>query len=188
MKSMRSCAELVAASILLAAGVAAEVRGAAAPAGNAPRIATIKEVRRAVLTDAVRVTIELDGEVAFRDDHLENPARVFLDLSSTRAGPALVDRTLRFEGDSDVVRQVRIGRHPNNTTRVVLDAIGVSSYSVYALYNPYRLVIDCARPAASASVPPALRRETTTLPLLSARRLTTDWGRRLPSIAPRATE
>src|SRR5439155_8631986 len=130
---MRSCAELVAASLLVA-GVAVEVRGAAAPAGNAPRIATIKDVRRAVLADAVRVTIELDGEVAFREEHLENPARVFLDLSSMRAGPALVDRTLRFESDNDVVRQVRIGRHPNNTTRVVLDAIGVSSYSVYALY------------------------------------------------------
>ena len=48
------------------------------------------------------------------------------------------------------MRQVRIGRHPNNTTRVVLDAAGVTSYSVYPLYSPYRLVIDCVR------VPPAV--------------------------------
>ena len=39
--------------------------------------------------------------------------------------------------DADIVRQVRVGRHPNHTTRVVLDVAGVSSYSVYPLYNPY---------------------------------------------------
>ena len=36
-------------------------------------------------------------------------------------------------------------RHPNRTTRVVLDVAGISSYSVYPLYSPYRLVIDCIR-------------------------------------------
>ena len=76
--------------------------------------------------------------------------RVFVDLPSTRAAPALVDRTLRFDGDNDIVRQIRIGRHPDNRTRVVLDAAGVSSYSVYPLYDPYRLVIDCVR-----ALPPA---------------------------------
>jgi len=156
-------------------------------------LATIKNITRAALPDAVRVTIELDAEVPFHEERLTDPARVFVDLPSTRAAPALLDQTLRFEGDADLVRQIRIGRHPNSTTRVVLDAIGVSSYSVYALYDPYRLVIDCARPPASASAPlapsvrPALRRDAT-LPLLSAQRLTTDWGRRLPSIAPRATQ
>jgi len=141
----------------------------------------------------VRVTIELDAEVPFHEERLTDPARVFVDLASTRATPVLLDQTLRFDGDADLVRQIRIGRHPNSTTRVVLDAIGIASYSVYALYNPYRLVIDCARPAAGASaplassVPPPLRRDTT-LPLLNARRLTLDWGRRLPSIAPQAAE
>jgi N-acetylmuramoyl-L-alanine amidase len=127
------------------------------------RLATIKDVRRELLPDAVRVTIELDAEVAFHDERLADPARVFVDLPSARAAAPLVDQTLRFDGDTDVVRQIRIGRHPNNTTRVVLDAAGVSSYSIYALYNPYRLVIDCARPIltapptppVSSAVPPA---------------------------------
>jgi N-acetylmuramoyl-L-alanine amidase len=89
--------------------------------------------------------------VDFRQDRIPNPSRVFLDLPGTRATPALVDRTLRFDGDADVVRQVRIGRHPNNVTRVVLDAGGVSSYSVYPLYTPYRLVIDCIREGEASS-------------------------------------
>jgi len=116
-------------------------------------VATIKEIRRAVLPDAVRITIELDGEVPFHDERIADPPRVFVDLPGTRATPALVDQTIRFDSDADVVRQVRIGRHPNNTTRIVLDAAGVTSYSVYPLYGPYRLVIDCVRGATTTAPP-----------------------------------
>ena len=79
------------------------------------------------------------------------------------------------------MRQVRVCRHPNRTTRIVLDAEGVSSYSVYPLYNPYRLVIDClkataaAKPAATTPRPVSLPRVTSVLP---AKRLTPsrlDW-------------
>jgi N-acetylmuramoyl-L-alanine amidase len=121
---------------------------------GAPSIATIKDIRRTVLPDAVRVTIELDAEVAFHEQRISDPSRVFVDMPGTRAAPTLVDKTIRFEKDADVVRQIRIGRHPNNTTRVVLDANGVTSYSVYPLYAPFRLVIDCVRAAASAPPPP----------------------------------
>ncbi len=108
-------------------------------------IATIKDIRRTVMAEAVRVVIEIDGEVPFHDERIADPSRVFLDLPGTRPAAQLLDQTIRYEGDADLVRQVRIGRHPNNTTRVVLDASGVSSYSVYPLYDPYRLVIDCVR-------------------------------------------
>ena len=121
---------------------------------GAPSIATIKDIRRTVLPDAVRVTIELDAEVAFHEQRISDPSRVFVDMPGTRAAPTLVDKTIRFEKDADVVRQIRIGRHPNNTTRVVLDANGVTSYSVYPLYAPFRVVIDCVRAAASAPPPP----------------------------------
>jgi N-acetylmuramoyl-L-alanine amidase len=107
--------------------------------------ATIKDIRRMVLPEAVRLIIELDDEVPFHEERLSDPDRVFVDLSSTRPAPTLAERTIRYEGDADIVRQVRLGRHPNNTTRVVLDAAGVSSYSVYPLYNPFRIVIDCVR-------------------------------------------
>jgi N-acetylmuramoyl-L-alanine amidase len=137
--------------------VAAVSTSVAAPPG---RIATIKEIRRTVLPDAVRVVIELDAEVPFREERIPDPSRVFLDLPGTRPAPSLLDQTIRFQSDADVVRQVRLGRHPNNTTRVVLDAAGVSSYSVYPLYDPYRLVIDCVRAsgafAAAASAAPAI--------------------------------
>jgi N-acetylmuramoyl-L-alanine amidase len=151
-------------------------------ASSRTRLATIKSIRRSVLPDAVRITIEVDGEVPFREERIADPMRVFVDLPGTRPAPALVDRTLRFEADADVVRQVRIGRHPNNTTRVVLDAAGVISYSVYPLYSPYRLVIDCVRSSPTVKVvasAPGL--------LLPARATATALLRRVPAVQPRAT-
>jgi N-acetylmuramoyl-L-alanine amidase len=136
--------------------------------------ATIRSIRRSVLTDAVRIVIELDGEVAFHEERIAGPDRVFVDLSPARAAASLIDQTLRFNSDADVVRQIRLGRHENRTTRVVLDAGGVSTYSVYALYNPYRLVIDCVR--GKPALPP-----DPVLPLLASRRLSPLWGRPLPS-------
>jgi N-acetylmuramoyl-L-alanine amidase len=126
----------------------------------------------------VRITIELDTEVPFHDERISDPDRLFLDLPSTRPGRSLLDRTVRFDGDADIVRQVRIGRHPNNTTRVVLDASGVSSYSVYPLYSPYRLVIDCTRVRSAAPLPAA------TLFALKARPLTADI-KHAPTSSPR---
>ena len=126
------------------------------PVSSAPsqpaKLATIKGIRRAALTDAVRIVIELDGEVSFHDERLEDPPRIFVDLPSTRTDAALTDKTIRFDGaDDDIVRQVRVGRHPGRVTRVVLDTGGVSSYSVYPLYNPYRLIIDCLREQPSGA-------------------------------------
>ena len=156
---------------------------------TSPRLATIKDIRRIVLPDAVRVTIELDGEVPFHDERLENPARVFVDLPTTRASAGFVDRTIRFEGDADVVRQVRVGRHPNSTTRVVLDVAGISSYSVYPLYSPYRLVIDCLRARPEPPEPaPAVRsmppRAPVAPPVLAGRSLAPESARAVPTLIP----
>ena len=184
-----------------AAPNAATAQQPAAPPRSGP-IATIRDIRRVVLPDAVRVTIELDREVTFHDERIADPDRVFLDLAGTRPSASLVDKTLRFASDADVVRQVRIGRHPNSTTRVVLDAGGVTSYSVYPLYGPYRLVIDCVRPSAAsvaaAAEPPARSAppvEPTPIaaraivvaappPPLTSRLFTSGWTRRFPSGAP----
>ena len=159
--------------------------GLAAPnlaAQTAQTIATITDIRRTAIPGAVRVTIELDREVPFHEERITDPVRVFVDLAGTRPVAALLDQTIRFETDADIVRQIRIGRHPNHTTRVVLDAVDVASYSVYPLYSPFRIVIDCVRGGTSSGVdPPAI------LPL-SVRRLATESIRRLPALSPRAAD
>ena len=181
-----------------AAGAVDNRPGAKRDATPTARLATIKEIRRSVLADAVRIIIELDSEVPFHEERIQDPARVFVDLPGTRPVAALLDQTLRFEGDADIVRQVRIGRHPVNTTRIVLDAVGVTSYSVYPLYSPYRLVIDCVRvpPAAAAAamtdkvlarVPAAVAAPTDVTRLrLPGRAMINPWLRKLPGLTPKA--
>ena len=108
----------------------------------------LKAIQRSLLPDGVRVTLDLDAEVPYHKEELDGPRRVFFDLKGARPVASLQDVTLKY--DDDVVKEIRLGRHPQNTTRVVLDMDGVSAYSVYALYNPYRLVIDFRRAAASS--------------------------------------
>jgi len=111
---------------------------------------TLRDIRREVLPETLRVTLELDREVSFHDERIDGPPRVFVDLANTRAADALKDATIPFPDGP--VRQVRVGRQLNSRTRVVLDLSGAGSHSVYALYNPFRIVIDLQR---TVSVPAA---------------------------------
>ena len=100
----------------------------------------IRDIKRTVIPEGMRVTVEMDSETSYRADRLDGPPRVFFDLKGTRPVPALLDATIRYS--DEIVREIRLGRHPNSTTRIVFDMAGVDSYSVFTLYSPYRLVID----------------------------------------------
>jgi len=125
----------------------------------------------------VRVSIGLDAESIYRHEQLEKPRRVFFDLKGARTTAPLQDAVLKF--DDDVVREIRLGRHPQNTTRVVMDMEAVEAYSVFTLYNPFRLVIDFKRAASAAkpAAPAATTGLTAALP-----------GTRAPAIAPAVDE
>jgi N-acetylmuramoyl-L-alanine amidase len=152
-----------------AAPVAAS-RVAAPPVTPAPPVAprramnALKGVKRDVLADALRITLELGQEVTFRSDRLDAPPRVFIDFENTRPVETIKDATIPFP--DDVVRKVRIGRQTESRTRVVMDLAGAGRYSIYTLYNPYRVVIDFTRlpvapsaliATATAPPPPAIR-------------------------------
>jgi N-acetylmuramoyl-L-alanine amidase len=121
-------------------------------------VAALTAIRRDVLSDTVRITLELGREVAFRSERLEGPPRVFIDLDNTRAVESIRDATIPFP--DDVVKQVRVGRQPDTTTRVVMDLSGAGRHSLYALYNPYRVVIDFDRVATAPAVVPAVALDT----------------------------
>ena len=152
---------LLAAALTLAvppAGAQRPSTGRAQAAGR-ERPFQVRDVRRTRLTEAVRVTIELEREVPYRSERLDSPPRLVFDFLGTRPAASLVQGTLSYS--DDVVRHVRIGRHPNDVTRVVLDLTGVQRYSVFALYDPYRLVIDCvrtARPSGATAAAPLVAR------------------------------
>ena len=143
---------LAALAVASTAEVSAQ-KGRAAPSRTRPlsqqaAAPTIREVKRLPLPDGIRISIEMDAEAMYYAERLENPRRVFFDISGARPSAALANAALKFT--DDIVREIRIGRHPN-TTRVVMDMEGAESFSVFTLYEPFRLVVDFKR---SASAPP----------------------------------
>jgi len=119
------------------------------PAG----LTTLKDVQRTASPDGIRVTMELDGEIAYHQEEIANPRRLFFDLKGVKTPANLQDTILKFDGD--VVKEVRLGRHPQNTTRLVVDLDGIASYTVYPLYSPYRLVVDLQRTTSARHEPAA---------------------------------
>ncbi len=130
--------------------------------------ATLTAIQRVVLPNAVRITLELDREVAYREERLAGPSRLFFDLKNVQLTPALMDKVLSY--GSDIVNKIRVGRHPDNTVRVVLDFEDVSRYSVFTLYSPFRLVIDAERSVTRTVAIPTVVAPVSTenAPLVSA--------------------
>ena len=114
-------------------------------------VATLREIKRTVLPDGIRLTVDIDAEVPYYQEEIASPRRLFFDLKGVKAVPSLQDVSLKY--DDDLVKEVRLGRHPQNTTRLVVDLEGVSGYSVYPMYAPYRLIIDLRRATPSAPAP-----------------------------------
>ena len=111
--------------------------------------AQIRAIRRTVLPEVVRVAIELDREVDYHDERISGPDRVFVDLHAAQSGPAVRSSE---SWDEDVLRGVRIGARPGGSTRVVLDLASPGRYSIFTLYNPFRVVIDLDRIASPGAV------------------------------------
>jgi N-acetylmuramoyl-L-alanine amidase len=118
---------------------------AAKPAPDEPKPAAVilKAIRREALAGAMRVTLELEGEATFRDEQVAGQPRVVIELQNTRPVESLKEVTEAFS--DDVVRQIRVGPQAGAWTRVALDLSARTPHTVYALYNPYRVVIDFAR-------------------------------------------
>ena len=121
--------------------------GTAAP----PVVATLTRIQRTPLPGGVRVLLQIDREVTYTNVRLEGPPRVFFDLKGVRPAAGIVE-PLQFS--DDIVREIRLGRHPGATTRIVMPLDGVARYSAFALYDPYRLVIDFVRGPRAMEAPP----------------------------------
>ncbi len=141
----------------------APVSGAAAAntaTGMEASLTSVMAIRRTFSPASVQITIELDSPPVYHEESLENPPRVFFDLANTRTVDALRDAILSYE--TDVVRQIRVGRHLNHVTRIVLDLSGVARYRAQVLRDPFRLVVECFRLPGyvdEGRTPPAARSE-----------------------------
>lgn len=146
-RAARSRVFVLAVAVLTTGALRTRAAEQAKGTGQSGGPVLLTEIQRSLVPDGIRVTLSLEAEVTYLQDEVERPRRLFFDLRGVRASPALVDATLKY--DDEVVKEIRLGRHPQNTTRVVLDLSGIEAYSVYSIYNPYRLVIDLRRVATA---------------------------------------
>jgi N-acetylmuramoyl-L-alanine amidase len=122
-----------------------------APPGGGESPAAVRSVIETPLADGDRITVELTHEVSYSGDRVDKPDRVFFDLANSSVSTAAIAAAQTLSGT--LVSAVRVGRHDNDVTRIVLELAGSAEYSTFPLYNPFRLVIDVQKPAAQ--VPPA---------------------------------
>ena len=107
---------------------------------------------RSALPAGERLTITMNTEPQYTEERLSGPERLFFDFRDTAAETTALPQG-RLAGG--VVRDLRLGAHPGQTTRLVIELEPNTRHSVFALYNPYRLVVDLERTAPAAPAAPA---------------------------------
>ena len=112
-------------------------------AAAAPGISDIRAWTNEIYT---RVAIDTGDEVSWQantlraDPLLGLPPRIFIDIR----GAGIRDEILRkpVEVRNGLLRQVRAGRFGRDTVRVVIDLERESTYRVFALSGPFRIIVD----------------------------------------------
>jgi N-acetylmuramoyl-L-alanine amidase len=127
------------------------------PTSQAVTAARINSGPQAVLSnirfwsnqDYTRVVLQLDKETEFQKEALSNPDRLFFDLLNSRMDRKLINRS--YDVNGQFINQIRVGVNRPGVVRVVLDFDALNQHTVFALYNPFRIVIDTRGLAKSSS-------------------------------------
>jgi N-acetylmuramoyl-L-alanine amidase len=111
-------------------------------AAGVPRVSDIRAWTNEIYT---RVAIDTGEEVSWQADILRAdparglPPRIFIDIR----GAGIRDAILKpVEVRNGLLRQVRAGRFDRDTVRVVIDLERESTYRVFALPGPFRIIVD----------------------------------------------
>ena len=120
-----------------------------------PRVTpTLASATRARLTslihqataDGLRVVLTLDREVAFTEQRVTDPDRMYLDLRTVRLDESPTVAPLSQDAP---VSEIRTGSPSPEMTRVVFTTRGEVQTSLYTLYTPFRIVVEfSSRPAS----------------------------------------
>ncbi len=119
---------------------------AAPPAAAAPGVPRVSDIRAWTNEIYTRVAIDTGDEVSWQSNILRAdpkrslPPRIFIDIR----GAGIRDEILRkpVEVRNGLLRQVRAGRFDRDTVRVVIDLERESTFRVFALPGPFRIIVD----------------------------------------------
>ena len=122
--------------------------------------ANVSEIRYWSNEDYTRVVVQLDREIEFQKHILSNPNRIYFDLQDTRLRSDLNGKT--YPVNDVFIKQVRVAQNTSNTVRLVLDFEEINKHTVFALYDPFRIVIDTMGEKRPPSTPQVAERTVRT--------------------------
>lgn len=112
--------------------------------------------------DYTRIVIETSEPIQFKEAFLPAekglPKRLYIDLFNCRIAPTFQNPIPISDG---LLKRVRGAQFNQDTVRVVLDTESVGSHKVFALDDPFRVVIDVTGTRQQAKKPPQIRPKTT---------------------------
>ncbi|MBE0607434.1 MAG: N-acetylmuramoyl-L-alanine amidase, partial [Deltaproteobacteria bacterium] len=133
----------------------------------APGGSVVSDIRAWTNEIYTRVAIDTGDEVSWQANTLPAdplhglPPRIFIDIRGAGIRDAILHKPVEVR--NGLLRQVRAGRFNRDTVRVVIDLERESTYRVFALPSPFRIIVDIdgegeipalpASPAPVAAVP-----------------------------------
>lgn len=105
----------------------------------------VKEVSHYSSDNYTRIVIHTDRKIDYvyqqlaKNEQAGLPRRLYLDLKGTERHSQLPDLVPIKDG---LLKQIRTGQHTADVCRVVLDIESISTFSVFSLEEPFRIVID----------------------------------------------
>lgn len=106
-------------------------------------LSTVLPVKYWSSKDYTRVVINASGPVTYREQLLEKmddkPRRLYIDFTHSYIEPRYRSPVPIEDG---LLKQIRTGQFTPDTVRVVLDIESISSYKIFSLPDPFRVVID----------------------------------------------
>jgi N-acetylmuramoyl-L-alanine amidase len=104
------------------------------------KTARVTGIRHWSTPDYTRVAIDLEQDIKFDSQRIDNPDRIFFDLRDAKLASTLVGKS--FEVDDGLLKKIRVAQFQPGRARVVLEVDGLSDYTAFLLPNPSRLIID----------------------------------------------
>jgi N-acetylmuramoyl-L-alanine amidase len=114
-------------------------------------IAHVTGIRHWSTPDYTRVAIDLDRNVKFESQRIQNPARVYFDLTNAKLDRIQVGKI--FTVDDGFLKQIRVAQYKADCARIVLDVDSLADFDSFFLSNPARLVIDIRGKQMASSLP-----------------------------------
>ena len=100
----------------------------------------VSAVRYSSSPEYTRITVDLDKNVQFNAQRIDNPDRIFFDLANTRLSSELIGKN--FDVDDGLVKRVRVAQYKPGRARIVIETADRAAYDAQVVANPSRLIVD----------------------------------------------